>query len=214
MEPVVLEGFTVAVDPGDVLRFLGTKARGKPAPGERYDALVNDLLSVAGRLIAPRGMYLYAAGRELPRSKTFEHLERMAFCVCTIGPALEGEVTRLTTSDELLRGVVLDAIGSVAAEAVAEYIDKKIAAEAAREGLKTSCRASPGYGDWDVREQGSIFELLPAERIGVRLSPSFMMIPRKSISFAIHVAKEPEMLRSENSCENCSKRDCQFRLID
>jgi len=214
MKPVVLEGFTVAVDPAEVLRFLGTKARGRPAPGERYDELVNEVLSAAERLIEPRGMYLYAVGRELPGSKTFEHFERMAFCVCTIGPALEDEVTRLAKSGDILRAVVLDAVGSVAAEAVADYVDKKIAAEAALEGLKTSCRASPGYGDWDVREQGSIFELVPAQRIGVRLSPSFMMIPRKSISFAMHVAKEPVQLRSENSCENCTKRDCPFRLID
>ena len=214
MEPVVLEGFSIALDPCEVLRFLGTKARGKPAPGERYDELVSDLLSAAERLIAPRGMYVYAAGSELPGSKTFEHFERMAFCVCTIGPGLEDEVTRLTKSGDILRGVVLDAVGSVAAEAVAEYIARKIAAEAAREGLKTSCRSSPGYGDWDVREQGAIFELLPAQRIGVRLSQSFMMIPRKSISFALHVAKEPVKLRSESSCDNCSKKDCPLRLVD
>jgi hypothetical protein len=214
MEPVLLEGFTVAVDPADVLRFLGTKARGKPAPGERYDELVRETLSAAERLIAPRGIYVYAAGRDLLGSTMFENFDKMAFCVCTIGPALEEEVTRLAKSGDVLRAVVLDAVGSVAAEAVAEYIDDRIAAEAARQGLKTSCRASPGYGDWDVREQAAIFALVPAERIGVKLSPSSMMIPRKSISFAMHIAKEPARLRSESSCENCSKRDCPLRLID
>jgi hypothetical protein len=39
-----------------------------------------------------------------------------------------------------------------------------------------------------------------------------MMTPRKSVSFAVHVAAEPERLRSENSCENCGKRDCRYRL--
>ncbi|MGD1049334.1 MAG: vitamin B12 dependent-methionine synthase activation domain-containing protein [Candidatus Krumholzibacteriaceae bacterium] len=136
----------------------------------------------------------------------------MAVCVSTIGPALEAEVTRLAGAGELLKAVVLDSIGSVAAEAVAEYIDRTIAAEAAREGLKTSCRASPGYGDWDVRGQAAIFRLLPAERIGVLLSETFMMAPRKSISFAMHVAGEPEKLRSENSCGNCGRTDCLYRL--
>lgn len=211
MEPIIVEGFDVAVDPAEVRRFLGTKGRGKPAPGERYGELLKEMLDVGAKLIAPRGIYVYAAGRELPGSSTFEHLDRMAFCVCTIGPALEAEVTRLTEKDELLRAVVLDSIGSVAAEAVAGYIDERIGEEAAREGLKTSCRGSPGYGDWDVREQASIFTLLSAGRIGVRLSESFMMIPRKSISFAMHVAKEPARLRSESSCENCGKRDCRFR---
>ena len=44
----------------------------------------------------------------------------MAFCVCTIGPALEAEVTGLSAGGELLKAVVLDAIGSVAAEAAAD----------------------------------------------------------------------------------------------
>jgi len=212
MEPVILEGFSVAIDPAEVRRFLGTKGRERLAPGGPYDAVVSDMLERARTLIAPRGMYVYAAGRDLPGSTTFERLERMAFCISTIGPALETEVTRLAGMGKLLDAVTLDAAGSVAAEAVASYIDDRIAAEAAREGQRTSCRASPGYGDWDIREQAAIFRLLDAGRIGVRLGESFMMIPRKSISFAVHVAVEPEMLRSESSCENCGKKDCRYRL--
>lgn len=212
MEPVVLEKFDVEIDPAEVRRFLGSRDAGRPAPAERYDGIVNEGLEAAKRLVAPKGIYVFAAGRELPGSNVFARLDRMAFCVCTIGPALEAEVTGLSAGGELLKAVVLDAIGSVAAEAAAAHIDATIAAEAAREGLKTSCRASPGYGDWDVREQAAIFKLLPAERIGVRLSDTFMMSPRKSVSFAMHVAAEPERLRSENSCENCGRKDCRYRL--
>ena len=212
MEPVILEKFDVAVDPAQVRRFLGSKDAGRPAPTGRYDRNLSEAGETAKRLIAPKGIYAYAAGRELPGSTILAHLDRMAFCVCTIGPALELEVTRLSSGGEMLKAIVLDAIGSVAAEAVAAYIEARIAAEVAREGLKISCRASPGYGDWDVREQASIFKLLPAERIGVRLSETFMMSPRKSVSFAVHVAAEPDRLRSENSCENCDRKDCRYRL--
>jgi len=212
MEPVILEHFSVAVDPAEVRRFLGSKGRKKPAPGERYDDILNESIRAARELIAPKAVYTYAAGRELAGSTMFERLERMAFCVCTIGPALEAEVTRLAGAGELLRAVVLDSIGSVAAEAVADHVDEAIAADAGLEGLKTSCRASPGYGDWDVREQAAIFKLLPAGRIGVSLSETFMMSPRKSISFAMHIAREPEVLRSENSCSNCGRTDCLYRI--
>ena len=211
MEPVVVEGFSVAVDAAQVRRFLGTKNGQQAEPDPRYDDLLGECLAAAGKLISPKGMYVYAAGRELPGSRTFAALDRMAFCVCTIGGSLEEEVTRLSAGGELLRAVVLDSIGSVAAEAVADFVDKRIGADAAREGLKTSCRASPGYGDWDIREQAAIFRLLPAERIGVRLSETFMMIPRKSISFAMHIAEEPAMLRSENSCRTCGRTDCPYR---
>lgn len=212
MEPVILEGFAIDIDPAEVRRFLGSKGRGRPAPVERYDEIVRDEIDTAAALIAPKGVYTYAAGRELARAKIFAHLERMAVCVCTIGPALEAEVTRFAAAGEILKAVVLDSIGSVAAEAAANYIDTKIGEECAREGLKVSCRASPGYGDWDVRGQEGIFALLPAERVGVRLSETFMMSPRKSISFAMHVAENPERLRSENSCGNCGRTDCLYRL--
>jgi hypothetical protein len=210
--PVVVQGFTVDIDPAEVLRFLGSKGRAKPAPGERWEEIVREAIRAASPLIEPKGVYAYAAGRELRGSTIFAHLERMAFCISTIGPAIEAEVTRLAAAGELLRAVVLDAIGSVAAEAAAEHIDRLIAAEVAAEGLKTSCRASPGYGDWDVREQSALFALLPAERIGVRLGETFMMTPRKSISFAIDVAREPARLRSESSCGNCGRTDCLYRL--
>jgi hypothetical protein len=212
MEPVILEGFTIDIARAEVRRFLGSKGRGKPAPEERYDEVVRDEITAAIPLVAPKGIYAYTAGRELARAKIFGHLERMAVCVCTIGPALEAEVTRLAADGELLRAVVLDSIGSVAAEAVASYMDTRIGEECAREGLKVSCRASPGYGDWDVRGQEGVFALLPAERVGVRLSETFMMTPRKSISFAMHVAEKPERLRSENSCGNCGRTDCLYRL--
>jgi len=211
MDPVIVEGFAVAIEPAMVRRFLGTKNGERAIPDGRYDEILDESLAAAGSLLSPKGMYRYAAGRDLPGAMTFAALDRMAFCVCTIGAALETEVTKLSSGGELLKAVVLDSIGSVAAEAVADYIDKKIGADVAREGLKTSCRASPGYGDWDVREQGAIFRLLPAERIGVRLSETFMMIPRKSISFAVHIASKPAMLRSESSCRACGRTDCPYR---
>ena len=85
---------------------------------------------------------------------------------------------------------------------------------AAALGLKTSCRASPGYGDWDVKEQKYLFELVPAERIGVTLTESSMMVPRKSVSFAVHIAQDPVRLRSEGSCRNCYMETCPYRIFD
>ena len=214
MEPVVEKGFKVGVERAEVLRLLGAGGRGVGESAERIEREIEKCLRTAEDMIRPAGIYLITAGGALPGSKVFAGLERVAFCVCTIGPALEGEVSRLGDGGDLLSAFVLDAIGSVAAEAAADYMDGRIQAEAARDGLRTSCRASPGYGDWDIREQASIFRLLPAERIGVRLTESMMMVPRKSVSFAIHIDESPARLRSENSCGNCERTDCPFRLLE
>ena len=196
-------------------RYRNRAQRGETSPRaqggiERLEEVLVESIESAGRLISAAGIWVEASGGDLPGSNVFDGLERVAYCVCTVGPELEEEVTRLSGEGALLRAVVLDAAGSVGAE----YMDRAIQDMAAAEGLKTSCRASPGYGDWDVREQSAIFELVPGGRIGVRLSESGMMIPRKSVSFAIHIDKNPARLRSENSCRNCDRTDCSYKLLE
>ena len=212
MEPVIVEEFGVHIDQHEVYRLLGKQ--GGSGSRERFEGVVGEAIEHAMGLLNPKGIYLVTSGCALPESVQFEDFEKVAFCVCTIGPGLEQEVSALSEKGNILKAVVLDSVGSVAAEATAEYMDQQIQELAAREGLLTSCRASPGYGDWNIEEQASIFRLLPAKRIGVRLTERYMMVPRKSVSFAVHIAKEPRRMRSENSCRNCDREDCPYRLTE
>ena len=224
MEPVISTDFEVEIPLREVMRLLGRRGgpdggagglrEGAAAREEHIERNIAGAIERAHDLLRTAGIYVIGSGSDLRGSSVFEGLERVAYCVCTIGSALEEEATRLSDEGELLQAVLLDAAGSVAAEAVAEYMDGCIREEAAAMGLKTSCRASPGYGDWDVREQAKIFRIVPAERIGVTLSESSMMIPRKSVSFAIHIDERPKRLRSENSCRNCDQADCPYRLLE
>jgi len=211
MEPVVVEGFEVEIDESEVRRLL--RMEDTTRRNERVEKAIDDMLELARKLVEPKGVYTVVDGSDFPASDRFEGMGEVAFCICTIGPALEEEVSRLSEERSMLEAVVLDSIGSVAAESVAEYMDRVIQEYAHGRGLKTSCRASPGYGDWDVSEQRGIFELLPAERIGVGLTESYMMIPRKSVSFAINIAERPARMRSVDSCRNCPIKDCPYRLI-
>ncbi len=219
MEPVILEGFDIEPDSAELSRLLGRKngeAIGAPAAAAagKITAALDVALEESQDLIKPKAIYVTAAGADLPGSDIFRDLEKVAFCVCTIGPALEERVTALSKEGDMLAAVVLDSIGSAAAEATARYANDHIDEAAAAIGLKTSCRASPGYGDWDVKEQKNLFALVPAERIGVTLTASSMMVPRKSISFAVHIAEDPVRLRSEGSCRNCDMETCPYRILD
>jgi hypothetical protein len=219
MDPVILEGFDIEPDSSELSRLLGRKngeAIGAPAAAAagKITAALDSALEESKSLIKPKAIYVTAAGADLPGSDIFTDLEKVTFCVCTIGPALEEMVTALSKDGDMLAAVVLDAIGSAAAEATARYANERIDEMAAAVGLKTSCRASPGYGDWDVKEQKNLFELVPAERIGVTLTASSMMVPRKSVSFAVHIAEEPVRLRSEGSCRNCDLETCSYRILE
>jgi hypothetical protein len=219
MEPVILEGFDIEPDAAELSRLLGRKnGENIGAPAAAMAGKIDDALEAAleesKALIEPEAIYIITAGSDLPGSDVFEELERVAFCVCTIGPKLEERVTAHAKEGDMLAAVVLDAIGSAAAEAVARYANDRIEETAAAGGLKTSCRASPGYGDWDVKEQKNLFSLVPAGRIGVTLTESSMMVPRKSISFAVHISENPVRLRSEGSCRNCDLETCPYRILD
>jgi len=220
-EPVVFEGFPLEPDRGELKKLLG-RLRGEAAlegaePGtreERIDAALDSALEEAAGLIEAKGIYRIVSGAELEGPGLPRELERVAVCVCTIGPALERRAREMMGSGRLFYGFMLDTVGSAAAEAAAGYMDERISEAAAAEGLRTSCRASPGYGDWDVGGQRGIFDLLPAGRIGVTLTEGLMMRPLKSVSFAVHVGEEPVRLRSESSCENCGMEDCPYDTGD
>ena len=212
MEPVIVDTIIIEPDRAEVIRLLGNKSGQREKLTEKVNIEIEEALSEANNLIDPKGIYLITAGKNLPGSSIFEDLAKVAFCICTIGPALEKKVTELSQSGKLVKAVILDSVGSVCAEATASFIDRIIADKAAEIKLKTSCRASPGYGDWNIKEQRSIFDLLDGGKIGVSLSPSSMMIPRKSVSFAIDISEKPARMRSENSCRNCDMDTCSFRL--
>lgn len=220
MKPVVLEGFSVEPEQRELVKLLGERhvLDGVEDPGSARAAKIKDAIENAladsRSLIEPKGIYEIVTGGELDGPPGFAGLERVAICICTIGLALEETVKMAMDAGRMLEGIALDAVGSAAAEAVARYMNDRIDEAAAAEGLRTSCRASPGYGDWNVSGQRRLFDLLPAERIGVTLTPGSMMVPRKSVSFAVHVDERPVRLRSESSCRNCDMDTCPYRLDD
>lgn len=116
--------------------------------------------------------------------------------VCTIGSELPNRINEYVGRGEIARATILDAVGSEAAEALAEKVDDLIKDEAKREGYTTLMRFSPGYGDWTIFDQAKILKVLKANRLGVKLTKSFIMVPEKSVTACIGwVKKGPRPIR-------------------
>jgi hypothetical protein len=64
---------------------------------------------------------------------------------------------------------------------------------------------------WPVEQgQPQIFDLLNAGEIGVQLTESMMMIPRKSLSLVLGVGRE--LIAGGRTCDYCSmKETCRYR---
>ena len=111
----------------------------------------------------------------------------------TIGPLLEDQVDDLFSQGQYQNALLLDAAGSAAVEAAADHSDVIIASQMAKMGFHTIRRFSPGYGDWELSVQVELLPLTGGHEIGIALTSSMMLTPRKSITALIGV--RPEWLR-------------------
>ncbi|MBK5114990.1 MAG: hypothetical protein JJE41_15300, partial [Candidatus Heimdallarchaeota archaeon] len=105
-------------------------------------------------------------------------------------------------------------IASHAAEEVAVWMYRAIIRDISEdiEDLDFTNRFSPGYCQWSLAGgQKVIFNLLPSDILRVKLSKSMMMIPRKSVSFAVNIGKEVDMELGLKECPTCDLQDCSFR---
>ncbi|MCP5514457.1 MAG: hypothetical protein H7A26_03210 [Spirochaetales bacterium] len=84
--------------------------------------------------------------------------------------------------ENMTKAVVLDAAAGEIVDAGFDYIVSLLNRELAREsGRLLSKRFSPGYGDLTLNAQGDFFRLLDMEKLGVTLTDSFILKPRKSV---------------------------------
>ena len=132
----------------------------------------------------------------------------LTMAVCTIGPALEKRSDELMSN--LMQALALDGAGTAAIEKLSRQLVEIIRADAEKNGLKTGMKINPGQEGWPIEQQQVLFSLIPAEKIGVRLTESSLMLPRKSVSFVIGSGEE--MCAESVPCDFCSKRErCRWR---
>ncbi len=165
--------------------------------------------NIAYSLVKPRYVYKIFPMKSLPHHPVFERAEFVGLALCTIGKKLEKEASRLTRNGELLKGLVVDILGSEIVEMVADFANSLICKEAMEKGFYAGKRFSPGYGIFELQWQKNFFSFLPADSIGIELLPSMMMFPKKSISFAVNIFKGKKRESSSLVCRFCDKIGCK-----
>jgi hypothetical protein len=215
-----------SIDEEQVLRQQGYRGELKALQSELWDMMTQEIEEARG-LFNPRAVYtelvvVETSGDEIRLSsdlviragtalKFWIGLEYLVAAVCTIGPELEDRVNYLFSQDEYPSALMLDSIGSVAADSVADQINYLICDEAARAGLMAGPRLSPGYGTWELREQAKLFSLLPAQSIGIQLTEGYVMIPEKSVSFCVGMGHKLDIRAANYRCRHCGQTYCQHR---
>ncbi len=123
----------------------------------------------------------------------------------TLGSRVDAAIRRLA----LLSVAEGAAAQAVAASLIEAYCDE-VQAKADVGGLAQRPRFSPGYGDWDLREQKLLFPILNcAKLIGLTLTDGLMMAPSKSVTAIIGLSEKTECVW--NRCMECGNANCPYR---
>ena len=149
------------------------------------------------------------AGNDIPRM--LGPCEEVVLFGATLGPGVE----RLMMRYEVVNAadsVIMDACASTAIENICNNFESDMRSAVEAEGRYLTDRFSPGYGDLPIAEQPKIFALLDmTRRIGVSLTPTTIMVPRKSVTAIMGIARTPQPHRPPD-CEHCLMfRTCPFR---
>jgi cobalamin-dependent methionine synthase I len=177
-------------------------AQGKTQLDGQTRQLIDEELELAARLIVARqaiassvvtisGTTVMLAPNYSINSKSIAQLLQGAGTVygfaVTIGAHLENKRRLHVENKETTRALILDAIGSVAVELLADMTNTQICDDARKQGHTCTQRFSPGFGDWAVSGQAEFLTWLDAKRIGVSLTPQSQMLPEKSISAIVGI---------------------------
>ncbi len=130
--------------------------------------------------------------------------------VATLGKELEEEMGRAAQTN-LSWEFALDGFGTAAIGVLSNTLCRSFAELVAKEGLRATNQSYPGMRGWSLAEgQTQIFTLVDARSIGVSLNPSFLMLPRKSLSMAVGFGTQ--LQPPVHLCDECSvAANCQHK---
>ena len=184
---------------------------------------VDQLIEDSYELLDPKALYIYLQVQEISgftvRLETGDIVngailtdkikctQTISPYVVTIGSRLE-EMSSQLSNTNLLKAWLLDGIGNHALTIVLDYVQKIV-----EEKLKgTVSNFNPGSGSGEffgVDQQKVIFRILsPEDKIGVRLTQDYLMIPRKSVS-GIFASTEEKYI----ACQHCPRKKCDSRKV-
>ena len=207
----ILENIEINLDLEMVRRKLHLKT-------DNQKSEVDRLAETVQRLIEPQALYevcyieeksedsVVVGGMRLSSRvlrKNLEQAERIFPFVVTLG-AKFGEIQN--KCDDMLENYYLDFIGNLALNAGRKQLAAHLRSRFALD--KISSMAPGSLSDWPIEEQKPLFKLLGDvdAAIGVKLTPSLLMIPAKSVSGFYFPAET-----SFYSCQLCPRERCDSR---
>ena len=182
-----------------------------------FDSL-DELVAVAQGLVRPRAVYgvAYVGERgermvevagvtfeSLILRKNLEKANKVFPFIITVGPELERAAG---VQGDLLKQYYLEEMANMALESAAGWLGGQLQK---RYGVTGLANMSPGsLEDWPITEQTKLCSIFgdTEKSVGVRLTDSMLMLPRKSISGILFPSEEGFV-----ACQLCDRERCPSR---
>lgn len=206
----------------EALRYMGYRDK---KPDDKIMNIVRECEQELLKVIVPRYIYrvfdivssdngievlntsLVLTGKDIS-----VHLQGCTKCALSVATVSDGAdmLIRKYEATDMTRAVITDCLASAAVEQVCNECDGDIFAHSG--GLNQTWRFSAGYGDLPIEIQKDFVSVLNAQkRIGVNVTDSFLLTPRKSVT-AIVGLSEGKVSEGRRGCSCCNMKDkCQFR---
>ncbi len=201
----------------EILMYLGHRGQQlTPAVKDQLQQCIREVEEAAQprlvytRLFRKDAANLPLTGEDIGR--LLQPCQELVLLAVTLGNQLEQILMRLEVKN-MADAVILDACASVAVENVCDCFEEDLRREVEAEGLYLTSRFSPGYGDFPISSQKQLCQVLNASRrIGLNVTDSYLMVPRKSVTAVMGIADTPQELRKKG-CEVCNMfLNCTYRV--
>ena len=188
----------------DLLKQIGYKEPPQP----KLLKIVDEILGLLEDLVEPTQAFKEIQDeKDLPPFLMVAALKYAG--AATLGPKLENRVKDLFDEGKPAEAYILDTAGSIAITKAGNILWDEIKQDAAAKGSKQGLRRTPGCQGIDLETQQWIFGKLADLDLGIKLTTSYMMFPRKSLSF---LARFGGKLKGTFSCKGCPQyTDCTLR---
>ena len=216
---------SISIDREEVLRYLEYKGQdidnnlieiieecrniAKDRINPRYTFRVYSIKQKYKGIIELEGTNLILESNDL-----YEILKDCNECIlmaATLGINIEKDIKKYSCT-ELTKGIIIDSCATTAIEEVCDIVQNEIENNILKNGQYLTFRYSPGYGDLSIEKNTEILTILNGQKeIGLTITNSGIMIPRKSVIAIIGIT-DKKVEQDKTSCSTCkNKSKCKFK---
>lgn len=218
-----MKEFIFKGDNREILRYLGA---GKNS-GEDMLPLIEKVKEEAKNILRFRWIYdVYSINQEysgvilkntevlLKGHDIKNHLKNSSKCIilaATLGNEIDRKINYYQKFD-MVKALIMNACATAFIEEGCDFVEGLVKEEYCSHNEDLTWRYSPGYGDLPLDIQEELLKALQRKKdIGLYVSQSNMLIPKKSVTAIIGIIPRGKKI-SKRSCDNClGKNNCIYR---